>query len=171
MDDQERIDNGNFKLGFGLVISDLFKEEMSENKDLILIPLVKKEIIKYEGKLKEIQIICKNEKLVFTCSRYMISNNDRNKKNHTILDEMKLILVKEMDYMDDAPNKKESLKIGQTFKKLRDYLQVEAKCLNFFLYFPEKIIIDNDGEGLAKIVKPSELKYLEKFKEFGGFEH
>jgi len=166
MNNQKHFENNNFKLGFGLIISDLFKEEMAENKDLIFVPLIEKEVVKYEGKLKEIQIICKNENLVFACSKYMISYKNMNKKNYTVLDEMKLILVKEIDYMDDAPNKKEALTIGQTFKKLRDYLQVETEHLDFFLYFPEKIIIDDDGEGLARIVEPSEREYLEKFGEF-----
>jgi len=165
MNDQERIDDHDFKLGFGLIVSDLFKEKTNEDEEIILTPLVKGEEIEYEGRLKEIQIICKNEELVFTCSKYIIPHNDRNKKNYTILDEMELILVKEIDYLNEAPDEKESLKLGQTFRKLRDYLQINTEHLNFFFYFPEKIIIDDDGEGLAKMVEQSEWEHLEEFGE------
>ena len=156
MTDQERINTYNFKLGLGLVISDLFEDDDSNKSGLVLTPLEDREVVEYSGIVKELQIICKNEGLIFAVSKNFIPY-DRTDDSYTTLDNYELILVKELDFLEEAPSQEESRKIGETFKRIQDYLKLEIKGIFFFFYFPENIIIDYDGEGYSRIISEFEI--------------
>jgi len=155
MNDQERIAAYDFKLGLGLVISDLFNNP--DKSDIILSPLIEGEIANYDGIMKELQIICKNESLILTVSKNFIPHN-RKEETYTSLDNYELVLVKELDFLGEDISAEESTQIKDTFIKIQNYLNLTIKGMFFFFYFPENIIIDYDGEAYSRVINKTELE-------------
>jgi len=155
MNDQERIASYDFKLGLGLVVSDLFENDDPDKSGILLSPLKEGEIANYDGIMKELQIICKNEGLILTVSKDFIPN-DRKEDTYSSLDDYELVLVKELDFLEEGPDTEESLLMGEIFIKIQNYLKLTIKGIFFFFYFPENIIIDYDGEAYSKVIEKTE---------------
>jgi len=169
MDNNERIETGDYLFGVGLVITDIFDEQLfNEQDNVTILPLKEDEEIEYDGKLEEIRVICQNEEFTMALSKYYIPFKDRLDETYWELDHDEIILVKELDITDDFSKNEEDitnsfLKLGETFKHLQKYLQSSIDRLFFFFYFPENIIIDNDGEPLVSFKHENEWEHRENF--------
>ena len=166
MDNNERIKNGDFLFGLGIVVSDILEKEIFNNeKKAILIPLKEgEETVEYEGKLEELRIICENEQFVLATSSAYFSYKNRFKEEYVSIEHNEVVLLKEIDVESESPTIEESLQIGKTIKRIKDYLQTPINELFFFFYFPENIIIDK-GKACASIISQTEWEHKEQFGE------
>jgi len=159
MEDYKRIDDDSL-FGVGIVVSDILKDQLfSEQKHIIMTPLKEGENVEYDGQLEEIRIICKNEGFSLALCKYYIPYNDIEKENYWKFDYDKIVLLRELKIEEDAPGIKESADLGTTFKQLATYLDIKLKELYFFFYFPEKIIINEDGKFEVKIENKSDWEH------------
>ncbi len=168
MNDRERIDNDDGSLfGLGLAVGDILFEDLPSDQDAIVItPLREGEEVDYNNKLEEIRTICKNEEFILTSSRFYFPFEKRFEKKYWELKHDEIVLVKEIDLNEEAPNIEDSAKIGKTLKDLEDYLQLQVRGLYFFFYFPENIIIDRDGEFYSRVImNQTPWEHIEEFGE------
>jgi hypothetical protein len=162
----KRIEDGDFSLGLGLVVTDIIVKEMeTEDKHIILTEIEEGKTAEYEGKLEELRIICKNEKFILATAQAYFPYEDRDKGIYNNLDYDEIVLVKEININEDAPGKEDSYAIGKTLQQLRDYLQVTIEGLYFFFYFPENVIVSNEGKALVSVRYQTGWEHQEEFGE------
>lgn len=167
MNDMERIKEGDHLLGIGLLITDYLSDELyagEKYNDIIIKPLEEDEEADYGKRMEEIRVICENEEFILTCSKYYFPFNKKDDGRFFTFEDEEIVLVKELDLADKAPNLKDAAKLGKTFKDISKYLDLPIKELCFFFYFPEKIIIDK-GVPYVSIVQQSEWEHKEEFGE------
>ncbi len=140
-----------FKLGIGLLVSDVLFNDLDSKHDIMLTPLKEREAVEYDHNMKEFQVICKNEELILTHSKNFLIYDTSFPEECCTFDVNEFVLVKELDLAEDPPGIEESLEIGNVFSRLHDYFKLETKGLFYFFYFPENIIIDDNGEDLIRI--------------------
>ena len=165
MDEMERIKSGDHLFGIGLLITDYLSDELFNGEkynNIIIKPLKEDEEADYGEKMEEIRVICENEEFILTCSKHYLPYSKRNNERFFAFDDEEMVLVKEIDLSDDAPDLEDSVKLGKTFKDISKYLDLPIKELCFFFYFPEKIMIDK-GVPYVSIVHQSEWEHKEEF--------
>lgn len=170
MSNKDRIENGDYLFGIGLAVSDFFDEDFFEDtngeKDMVVMQKLQKgEEADYSGKMQEMSTICKNEGFILTCSKFYCLFNEIYDFKYYDLKRNEIILIKDLDLSDDAPDIVDSKQIGITFRNLAKYFDLEIKELFFFFYFPEHVIINEDGEILVSIRTNTEWEHYEEFGE------
>ena len=140
-----------FKLGIGLLVSDVLFNDLDSEHDIMLTPLKEREAVEYGHSMKEFQIICKNEDLILTHSKNFLIYDTSIPEECCTFNVNEFVLVKELNLDEDPPGLEESLEIGKLFSRLQDYFKLETRGLFYFFYFPENIIIDDNGEDLIRV--------------------
>jgi hypothetical protein len=170
LNDQERIQNDDYLFGLGIGISEVLSDYLAEQKmedDQVTSIVVNGEENTYDGILEEIRMICKNEGLDFVATKYFIPL-DSECEHYSSYTNDEFILIKNIDPENDSEEQGEMLFniVGQ-FKKLHDYFNLDggAERISYFMYFPENILIDNEGRGLCEVVIESEWEHKEKYGE------
>lgn len=172
MKDCKRIENGDFLFGIGLTISEILcnylKEQQIEDNDVATITLLEDdEEVNYDGTLEEIRNICKNEGFYFVATKYFTPITENMSEHYSAWNDHEFIIMKHID-IDDEQSQSIYRSIDQ-FKKLHDYFQLDGSIerINYHFYFPENILIDNDGNGLCKVTIESEWDHNERYGEHG----
>lgn len=172
MNDHERIDNGDFLFGIGIAVSEILSDyleskQVSENDVGTISTIDDGEEVTYDGQLAEIQTICKNEGFQFIATKYFFPLNRRS-KDYSVWNNNEYILIKNIDYDDDSEEQSNDLIASiSRFKQINDYFKLDEGLgrMNFYLYFPENILIDNDGNGLCEIIVENQWEHHEKYGE------
>lgn len=172
MEDHERLKEGDFLFGIGLAISEILSDyleskQISDNDVGTITFIDKDKETNYDGQLLEIQTMCKNEGFQLVATKYFIPLN-KVSDNYSIWTNNEFMIVKNIDYEHDSEEQKEDLtkSIGR-FRQIHDYFELDESKdrLNYYLYFPENILIDSDGNGLCEVIVENQWEHKEKYGE------
>ncbi len=174
MKDSERVESGDYKFGLGIAISEIVhnywnKQNIDESKMLTLTSLEDDEEVSYDGDLEELRVICENEGFSFVATKYFIPIDSTSETCSSWNNDEFILLVEINPDEDDADGEhtehlKECIK---KFKHLQDYFELDSgiKRLNYYFYFPENVIINEEGHGCAKFTFETEWEHRERFGE------
>ncbi len=108
--------------------------------------------------------------MVSSSTKYFIPL-DKTSERYSIWTNYEYMIVKNIDYENDSKEQREDIaKSILKFESLHDYFELSdgSERLNYYLYFPENILIDSDGQGLCKVEIESQWEHKEKY---GDHEH
>lgn len=171
-EDHNKIKDGSFLFGIGLTVSEILSDylesqQTSENDVGTITVIDEGEEVSYDGQLAEIQTICKNEGFQLIATKYFIPIN-KISEDYSVWNHNEFMIIKNIDYENDTEDQEESLKQSfSKFKSLHDYFELDGgvERMNYYLYFPENILIDSDGKGLCKIVVENRWEHRERYGE------
>jgi len=169
MSDYDRINKGDFVFGIGIILSELLTDSKIMKDDESIYMYVKNtddDEVYYSKGIEELQTICKNEGFCFVAARHFIPLDNKNGEFRT-LDNDNFILISNIDYKNENEDYYNSIKyLTKKLAKILKYFNLDDKVerFNYYLYFSEKVIINEKGKRLFTIVVEDEWTHNERLK-------
>lgn len=174
MKDSEGIERDDFLFGIGITISEViynYLEKISDNEnDIINICELEEDESEpsYEEEIEDLRNICKNEEFSLISTKYFFPIAGET-KHYSVFENDEFILIKDVNFdkHDDKEQQKEISGSLIKFKNILKYFKLDNYMgrLNYYFYFPERVIINSHGKGLCDIKVESEWEHYENYGE------
>ena len=172
MDENERIEKDDFLFGIGVAISEIVanyieNQKLEDNQVVIMSHVGDGKKTKYDKDIEELRVICENEGFCLVATKYFMPISDLTGKYGSWTND-EIVLMRAIDYEDTDKDETEAIEASvRRFREILNYFKLDDKIerLNYYLYFPEKIIIDENGNGICDFTIESEWEHEEKYGE------